>query len=97
VLLGQRHGALNLCGIGFEVLLGVVGGVRPRTGAIDPRAEHHVHLEGRIRFPQFGNGLHHVRRVRKLHVVGAQEPDPHGVHQAHVLFQLVHGRLLGAA
>ena len=94
VLLGQGHRTLNLRFIRFDVLLGVVGGVGPRAGAIDPSAQHHIHLEVGIRFLQLGYGLDHVGGVGQLDVVGPQKPDSHRMHQHQVFFQLLQGRLL---
>ena len=46
--LGQRHRAFDFVFVRLEILLGVVGMVGPRTLAIDPRPEHHVHLKSRV-------------------------------------------------
>ena len=95
--LGQRHRPANLRLVGFVILLCVVGGARPRARTIDPSPEHHVHLEGRVLLLQLGDGLNHVGSVGQLDVVRAQEPNAHGVQDAHVLLQLVEGWLFRTA
>ena len=95
--LGQGHRPANLCLVGFEVLLGMVGGACPRALAIYPNPKHHVHLEAWLLLLQVRDGLDHVGGVGQLDVVRAQEPNAHGMQNAHVFFQLVEGGLLRTA
>ena len=97
VLPCQRDRTVDFGPVAFQVLFGVVGCIRPGALAVNPCAEHNVHLESWLFLLQFVDGLHDVAGVRKLDVVGAQEPDAHGVEQPHVLLQLREGGLLGPA
>ena len=97
VRLGQRHRPVDFGLIRVKILLGVVGRIGPGAGAIDPSAQHYVHLEFGVRLLQLVDGLDHIGCVRQLHVVGANLPDAHGKQDAHVLLQLGQSRLLGAA
>ncbi len=94
VLQGELHGAGNLPRIVPALLVPeAFGQVRPRVFAIDPGAQHQVHLKPGILLLQLPDRLQQVRRLVVMHVVGAQDPDPHGRQQAHVFFQLWDGGL----
>ena len=92
----QCDSAFNFLCVRFRVLQTVIGCICPCACTINPRSEHHVHLEIVVLFLQFMNRLHHVSSMWELHVIRAQESDAHGVEDFHVFLQLIQCWLLRA-
>ena len=87
-LCSQCHRAFNFLCIGFRVFHTVIWRIRPCACTINPRSEHHIHLEVAVLLLQFVNRFDHVAGMRKLHVVSSKEADAHGVKDFHILLQL---------